>query len=124
MLYDLVPLIAPAVLLLAAAFAFTRPGQRPQLVPQLTEAATLVALAAAVGATALAVLQGSGTGPLLGIGEVGLSSRLDAVSATMLVLVAFVGWVVVRYSRSYLDGEARQGAFLGWMMMTLAAVDP
>ena len=122
MLYDLVPLIAPAVLLLAAAFAFTRPGQRPQLVPQLSEAAALVALAAALGAAALVVAQGSGTGPLIGIGEVGLSSRLDAVSATMLVLVAFVGWVVVRYSRSYLDGEARQGAFLGWIAATLAAV--
>ena len=40
----------------------------------------------------------------------------------MSMLVAFVGWIVVRYSASYLDGEARQGAFLGWMLATLAAV--
>ena len=48
--------------------------------------------------------------------------RLDAISATMTLLVAFVGWVVVRYSRTYLDGEAREGAFHGWMLAALAAV--
>ena len=38
------------------------------------------------------------------------------------LLVSFIGWVVIRYSRTYLDGEARQGAFIGWLCMTLAAV--
>uniref|UniRef100_UPI0035641A67 proton-conducting transporter transmembrane domain-containing protein n=1 Tax=Sulfitobacter sp. TaxID=1903071 RepID=UPI0035641A67 len=52
----------------------------------------------------------------------GLSIRLDAVSALMLLLVAFVGWVVVRYSATYMDGEARQGSFTGWLCLTLAAV--
>jgi hypothetical protein len=36
--------------------------------------------------------------------------RLDAISATMTLLVAFIGWIVMRYARSYLDGEAREGA--------------
>jgi NAD(P)H-quinone oxidoreductase subunit 5 len=40
----------------------------------------------------------------------------------MLLLVAFVGWIVVRYARTYLDGEARQGAFTGWLCVALAAV--
>ena len=53
---------------------------------------------------------------------IGLSARLDAVSVTMLLLVTFVGWIVVRYARTYLDGEARQGAFTGWLCATLAAV--
>ena len=44
---------------------------------------------------------GSGNGPLR------IAFRLDAVSATMALLVAFVGWVVMRYSRTYLD--ARRG---------------
>ncbi len=41
------------------------------------------------------------------------SLRLDAISATMVLLVAFVGWIVARYSRSYLDGEVR-GRHLPW----------
>ena len=40
----------------------------------------------------------------------------------MFSLVAFIGWVVLRYSATYLDGEARQGAFMGWMALSLAAV--
>jgi hypothetical protein len=56
------------------------------------------------------------------LGGLGISARLDAVSAVMLVLVTFVGWVVVRYAATYMDGEARQGAFTGWLCATLAAV--
>ncbi|MEQ9246652.1 MAG: proton-conducting transporter membrane subunit [Nitratireductor sp.] len=90
--------------------------------PKLMEAAALIALAAAIASAALLIWKGPGTSPLLGAGGIGLSTRLDVMSATMLILVAFVGWVVLRYSTSYLDGEARQGAFLGWMAATLAAV--
>ena len=120
--YALIPLIAPAALLLAAFFAFTRPGRRPALLPKLAEAAALVALAAAIASAVLLVWSGSATSPLLGIAGFGISTRLDVVSVIMLVLVSFIGWIVLRYSASYLDGEARQGAFLGWMAATLAAV--
>ncbi len=118
----LLPLTAPLVLLIAAAFAFRHSGRRPASVVAPTEGAALLALAMSIGSAVLLLWQSAGTSPLLGTGGVGLSTRLDAVSATMLILVAFVGWVVLRYSASYLDGEARQGAFLGWMATTLAAV--
>ncbi len=120
--YDLVPLTAPAILLVAALTALIQPGRRPKLVTRVTEAATLAALAAAAASAILLIVQGPGTGPLLGVAGMGLATQLDVVSAIMLLLVAFVGWVVVRYSVTYLDGEARQGAFLGWMAATLAAV--
>jgi NAD(P)H-quinone oxidoreductase subunit 5 len=115
------PMIAPAVLLAAALFAATRPGRRPGAVPQLAEGAALAALGlAAIGVvgllTAGAVTVSAGSGPAL------LALRLDAIAATMALLVAFVGWVVVRYSRRYLDGEAREGRFHALMLGTLAAV--
>ncbi|WP_238339304.1 proton-conducting transporter membrane subunit [Novosphingobium ginsenosidimutans] len=40
----------------------------------------------------------------------------------MLAMIATIGWAVLRYSANYLDGEARQGAFIGWMAATLANV--
>jgi NAD(P)H-quinone oxidoreductase subunit 5 len=118
----LIPLIAPIALLFAGLFALTSPGLRPAILPRLAQIAALIALAAAFGGAVLVVLQGPDTGSLLGVGGIGISVRLDVVTATMLILVAFIGWVVLRYSASYLDGEARQGAFLGWMAATLAAV--
>ena len=73
-------------------------------------------------AAGLLILHGPGDSRLIGLHGVGLSIRFDAVSAVMFVLVSFIGWVVVRYAATYLDGEARQGAFTGWLCTTLAAV--
>jgi NAD(P)H-quinone oxidoreductase subunit 5 len=114
----LIPLAAPAIMLALAAAAFVNPGRRPGAVPMLAEVLALVSTGVAAFCVGIVVTQGAGTAD----SAFGLSTRLDAVSSTMLLLVTFVGWVVLRYSRSYMDGEARQGAFTGWLATTLAAV--
>lgn len=113
--------LAPAVLLAVAALAALRGGRRPQGIPRLAEGAALAALVLALAGAARVALHGAET-LALGAGGALVALRLDAISATMAVLVAFVGWVVVRYARSYLDGEAREGAFHALMLGTLAAV--
>jgi NAD(P)H-quinone oxidoreductase subunit 5 len=118
----LLPLAAPAVLFLAAIAAFLNPGRRPPLTPRLAEVAALASLVVAVLATLILVLHGKGTSPVLGTDAIGLAVRIDAVSVAMLLLVSFIGWVVLRYAVSYMDGEARQGAFTGWLCVTLGAV--
>ncbi|MEP4034137.1 proton-conducting transporter membrane subunit [Roseibium polysiphoniae] len=50
------------------------------------------------------------------------SLRADLVSLTLSLLVSFIGWIVMRYSRTYLDGESQEGKFHGLMLATLAAV--
>lgn len=119
---SLLLLVPPALLTAAAVAAFAGPAFRPRRSPWITEAAAFVSfgvavLAAALFATgdvpAMLVSASNAVMPFL---------RLDAVSAIMMVLVTFVGWIVLRYSGGYLDGEARQGPFLGWMALTLAAV--
>lgn len=52
----------------------------------------------------------------------GLSLRMDAVSLPMIALVAFIGWVVLRYQRTYLAEEAGRAPFTGWLALTLASV--
>ena len=116
------PFLAPLMLLLTAALAMRTPGLRPGILPRLAEWAGLAGFAASGVAAAAQIAQGPGTSGLIGAGGIGLSVRLDAVSATMGVLVSFIGWVVLRYSATAMDGEARQGAFTGWMAATLAMV--
>lgn len=111
--------LAPLPLLAAAGLAALRPGRRPGVIPLVAEGAALVALALAVAGVLWLTLVGP-TDLAMGSGFVAL--RLDPVSATMGLLVAFVGWIVVRYSRRYLDGEAREGRFHALMLGTLAAV--
>jgi NAD(P)H-quinone oxidoreductase subunit 5 len=118
----LLPLLAPAMVALGAALGFAGPGRRPRILLTLTGAATVAAVGAALASAALLVLHGAGENPLIGLAGIGLSVRLDAVSVPMLLLVTFIGWVVVRFAATYLDGEARQGAFMGWLCLTLVAV--
>ena len=119
---DLLPYAAPLALLLSAAIGFVNPGRRPRVLPRLAEASAIVAMVVAAISAGMLILHGSGDSRLIGLYGVGLSIRLDAVSVVMFLLVSFIGWVVVRYAATYLDGEARQGAFTGWLCMTLAAV--
>lgn len=48
--------------------------------------------------------------------------RWDMVSSVMLGLVAFLGTVILRFSRNYLGGDPKQACFFSWMCLTLAAV--
>ena len=50
------------------------------------------------------------------------SARSDILSCVVLLLVTFVGWVIVRYSRTYLSGEPGQPRYIASLMLTLAAV--
>ncbi|MEM6462330.1 MAG: proton-conducting transporter membrane subunit [Pseudomonadota bacterium] len=121
MLYQIIPIAAPAALVIAASFAFKRPGRRPQLIPQMTELAAVFALIVATASAAMMAWQSSAHGQYAAE-FTGLLTHFDVVSAIMLTLVSFIGWIVLRFSASYLDGEAGQGAFLGWMSATLASV--
>lgn len=110
----LLPLLAPLALILAALLAFRGAGWRPARSLRVANAAGAVALAVAVASLLLLIQSGPGNASLA-------LARLDAVSATMLLVVAFVGWIVLRYAATYLDGEPRQGPFTGWLCLTLAA---
>ena len=112
------PALAPLLLLAASALFLSRPGRRPGRLPVLAEVAALGALALGLGG----LVQLWMIGPQrLALAEIGVA-RLDAISVTLSLLVGFVGWVVMRYSRRYLDGEAREGRFHGLTLVAIASV--
>ncbi len=122
MVAGFLPYIAAMLLTAAAIVAFTGPGMRPRASLRAAELAALAAMALSLGALASVLLNGPIQTPTLGLFGLGLSATVDPVSTAMFLLVTFIGWVVVRYSATYLDGEARQGGFIGWLGLTLAAV--
>lgn len=115
-------MLAPAALLAAAIAMHLYPPDRAHCRLRLPEIGALVALTLGVLVACDLAISGPVTGPLLGIGPIGLSARIDVVSVALTLTVAFVGWVVLRFSRVALDGEARQPAFMGWMAATIACV--
>ncbi len=118
----MLPLLAPLLLAGASYYAFKAPGLRPRLAIRVAEFAALGSILVAMLSAVVLFFQGPGTSPAIGYGYFALASRLDLVSLVMLLLVSFIGWVVLRYAGTFLDGEERQGPFTGWMTATLAAV--
>jgi len=111
-------LTLPVVILLGAATVVI---WRPRRRSPLPERAALAVL----GLTGLAVVHLVVAGPgslTLPDTDAGLSLRLDAVSVTMALLVGFIGWIVMRYGRSYLDGAPNEALFHALMLVTLAAI--
>lgn len=118
----LAPFAAPAALALAAVVSIAGPQRRPRASIAIAEAAAVVTFLCALGTAWILARYGAGSSELLGWAGIGLSARIDAVSTVMLLLVSFIGWVVVRYAGTYLDGEARQGRFMALLCAVLASV--
>ena len=114
------PALIPAVLIAAGLGAFLSKGPRLRFIRAAAQAATLMACAVIV--TVRLFLTGPHSIALFDLGFLHLTLRVDSVSVTMISLVCFVGWIVTRYAGTYLDGEHRQGAFCGWLLLTLASV--
>ena len=114
----LLPLAPPLLLLVAAAIGFARPGRIGLRALALIEVLALLPIGCALGVNALLFAGGPYTATL----AAGFALQLDVVSAVMMTLVSFIGWIVVRYAAVYLDGEARQGTFMAWLCATLAMV--
>lgn len=58
----------------------------------------------------------------LGFQGSGFGQRADPLGAVVMLLVAFVGWVIVRYSQRYLQGERQELHYVRWLLATLATV--
>ncbi|MBX3178287.1 MAG: oxidoreductase [Candidatus Hydrogenedentes bacterium] len=118
----LIMTLAGPTLLASVALLARFSGGGPRIVLFASRIATAVALLVALGSAAYTALAGPATGHITGWGPFSLAIRLDALSVTMLLLVAFIGAVVVQFSRNYVDGDPRQGWFTGRLCLTLGTV--
>jgi NAD(P)H-quinone oxidoreductase subunit 5 len=119
----LLALAAPLGFLAVVARALAVPAGNSRSVERLGGHVAWLGVVVAAAAGGLTVLHGSLESPTLGIGGLGFSIRLDAVSSVMLGMISLLGAVIVRYSNTYLDGDDRRGTFLGWLAATIAAVE-
>lgn len=114
-------LLGPLLLAVVAGALLLSRGPRAGAAA-LAERASLGTLGVALAA-AFGVLEwGRLSSTTLGISGVGFGVWLDALSVTLLVLVSFIGFVVIRYSRHYLAGDPGHARFTGLLCLTLAFV--
>ncbi len=106
-------LVLGPALACAMAAVVARPGSSANAAWRAARWAT----AAALGLAALSLLA-----VLVGHSGSGFGLRADAVGSVVMLLVAFVGWVIVRYSQPYLNGERDERHYVRWLLATLATV--
>lgn len=53
---------------------------------------------------------------------IGISLYIDALTLVMMLLIAGLGLVIVRYTQRYLQAETNQGRFFRWLCFTLGCV--
>lgn len=117
------PLFA-ALSLMAFAFLIARDGTKSNA--KLGSSATLVGLLGIVSSLAsLIIVLNSGTlhTPLLGYEGLGFSLRLDTLSTSMLTMISILGFVILKFSNNYLDGDQRKGIFFRRLAVTIASVE-
>lgn len=116
-------LLALGPLLLAALGALPAgAGRDPRTTSDRALLAGAANVAAAIAAILLLVVAGPMATPTLGVAGIGFSLSLDALSATLLLLVALVGTVVIRYARNYLAGDPGHERFMRLLALALSAV--
>jgi NAD(P)H-quinone oxidoreductase subunit 5 len=112
--------LGPAAIAIVGMVPSHAANRAPRVMSRASFAASLGTLF--VAAAAAIALSRSGHAHFATSGIAGLGLYLDGLTAIMFVLVAFVGAVVMRYSRNYLDGDPDHGRFMKWLCLTLAAV--
>jgi NAD(P)H-quinone oxidoreductase subunit 5 len=105
-------LLVPALVVAAAAVL----AARAPTVATAWRSARTATSALAIAAVVVAVARLAG-----GVRANGLV-RIDNVTVAMVGLVALVGWVVVRFSASYLAGDPHEQRYAARILATLAAV--
>lgn len=115
-----IALLAPLPPLVVALLILRRPGRRPGRLPLIAE----WSMAATFAIALLGLVQSVLFGPVrlsLGQGLAELTLRLDRPGAITCLFVSLVGWIVVRFGRTYLDGEEREGLFHALTLAALSA---
>lgn len=120
-------LIAPWPLLSVGAILGIKANNHTSLIKKASLAASIFALTASILAALSYTLTQSVPETYFSInlpGEMGafsVDTSLTPLTIIMLVLVAFVGTIVSRYSFRYMDGDINEGIFYRWLCLTLGS---
>jgi NAD(P)H-quinone oxidoreductase subunit 5 len=113
-------LSSPALFLLLAILArFVKPISR---LKKISTAVTVIGLFSAIYAVSLLTINGTSQTSLLGMNGLGFSVRIDTLSTIMFSMISLLAFIIVKFSHNYLDGDQRQGIFIGRLAVAIAMV--
>lgn len=121
-LLTLTVLLAPAAFASTAIVSWFQPGFQPRLIKTMSMVSAIISILVAAISCLLVFENGMLQSELIGAYGFGFSIRLDSVSVIMLSMISLLAFIIIKFSRNYLDGDRRQGAFIGRLVATIASV--
>ncbi len=122
-IFPYLPLVSVYSLL---AFAYLIASRSTKGSPTLGSTATMVGLLGIVSSvSSLIIVLNVGTlhSALLGFNGLGFSLRLDTLSTSLLTMISILGFVILKFSDNYIDGDQRKGIFFRRLAVTIASVE-
>lgn len=121
---SMIALVGPIFFWLTAASSFFQSSTKPSFVKMMITLSSVIALlSGAAGATLVALNEQSVMEtPLIGYAAYGLLFRLDPLSMIIYCMIGLLAFAIIRYSKTYLDGDSKHGSFLGRLAATIASV--
>ena len=119
----LVPLAAPLALLFYALYSLVNKKMRNGPLSVAPEIPTLFGISIAFGSIIMISVSTEMSSLLLGLGELGFSVRLDMLSTIMLAMISILAFVILRFSKNYMDGDPRKHVFISRLAATIASVE-
>lgn len=121
-LLSFIALVSPIAFLATAMASRFQPGYKPKLMISLSMLSAIMSLTVSLISGISVFNFGLIESQLIGIADLGFSIRLDALSTLMLSMIALLGFIIIKFSVNYLDGDQRQGIFIGRLAATIASV--
>lgn len=121
--FALLPIVAPASLLLYSLSAALRKQKSfigsIHTIQALTLGGIVIALISCFSVFRFGTLETS----LYEIEGLGLSLRSDALSMIMFTMITLLGFIIMKFSINYLDGDQRKSVFFARLSATIASVE-
>jgi NAD(P)H-quinone oxidoreductase subunit 5 len=118
-----IPFLLPVVFLLLVNLKSKKAiNEKLEKLISLTKVGIFLNFTAAIVAIGFVVSNGLTEIKIFNFESFGFTLRLDSLSVIMYTMVAIIAFVVLRFSFNYLDGDERQGVFIGRLATTIVAV--
>lgn len=115
-------LISPLLFIFIAILSWFMPGLRPKKLILISKISIYLNILLALFACVMVYQFGIWESQNFTYNDLGFSLRLDALSVLIFTMINLISFIVMRFSFNYMDGDDRQGVFIGRLAATIASV--
>ncbi|MGR3810574.1 proton-conducting transporter transmembrane domain-containing protein [Jiulongibacter sp. NS-SX5] len=111
-------------LLFGLTYLFSRiqSGIHPKNALSIAGLASIINLIVVIVSSVILIENGPLESSFWGFEHLGFSLRIDALSMCMSGMIALLAFLIIRFSRNYMAGDQKHGAFIGGLSLTIASV--